>query len=208
MPTVRLPLVTKLCTKCGETKPVECFAKRTGVASGLQSKCRDCGRKYKQANREKILEQGRIYREANKEQIALGIKRWEEKNRDRVRAKWRRWEALNKDRRREMRRAAIQANPVAHWAKRSSYINKNKEKFAKVFRFHAAMRRKMVRSQRISSAYKDEIGRIYKERPEGLHVDHIVPVKGRNVCGLHVPWNLQYLRPEENRRKGNRYADC
>jgi hypothetical protein len=45
--------------------------------------------------------------------------------------------------------------------------------------------------------------KIYIDRPVGHEVDHIVPVKGKNVCGLHVPWNLQYLPKSDNRKKYN-----
>jgi hypothetical protein len=51
-----------------------------------------------------------------------------------------------------------------------------------------------------------KINDIYKEaRTKGLHVDHIIPLQGKLVSGLHVPSNLQLLTRSQNASKGNRF---
>ncbi len=51
------------------------------------------------------------------------------------------------------------------------------------------------------------IREFYKACPEGYEVDHMIPLQGETVSGLHVRENLQYLTAEENGRKANKWQD-
>lgn len=63
------------------------------------------------------------------------------------------------------------------------------------------------------SSRKEEqklVNEFYKNRPDGHHVDHMIPLVGKVdgvhvVCGLHVFSNLQYLPAHENDSKGSKF---
>ena len=52
---------------------------------------------------------------------------------------------------------------------------------------------------------KEMITKFYKNCPKGYEVDHIIPLCSKNVSGLHIPENLQYLKAEINRTKNNKF---
>ena len=65
---------------------------------------------------------------------------------------------------------------------------------------------KLTRKQRVVSwSNIEDINSFYKICPEGYHVDHILPLNGRLVSGLHVLENLQYLPAKDNLAKSNKY---
>ena len=49
------------------------------------------------------------------------------------------------------------------------------------------------------------ISEFYANCPEGFHVDHIIPLRGKIVSGLHVLENLQYLPALDNYKKANKF---
>ena len=70
-------------------------------------------------------------------------------------------------------------------------------------KFRRELRLKRATPKWLTPHQIEEMVQIYKNRPEGHEVDHIIPLQGVNVCGLHVPWNLQYLTIKANRSKSN-----
>lgn len=91
------------------------------------------------------------------------------------------------------------------------YIKNNRAKYAHHLAVYRAKKLKAT-PKWLTSDHLIEIENIYlkcknKSKEEGIdyEVDHIVPLQGENVSGLHVPWNLQIISKTENRKKGNTF---
>ncbi len=136
-------------------------------------------------------------------------------NRERMRKRWTTPEAKERARKYE-REYYKRPEVVARWAddqKRWSdaWWKANKG----LARHYGAKRRAQELSASpswLTAAHRAEIQAVYAQAVEraldtGMphSVDHIIPLANPDVCGLHVPWNLQVLTKSDNSRKSNKF---
>ena len=70
---------------------------------------------------------------------------------------------------------------------------------------NANMSRARRELRSVAWANAEKIREVYANCPDGYDVDHIIPLNGKTVSGLHVHNNLQYLTKLENSKKSNRF---
>ncbi len=72
--------------------------------------------------------------------------------------------------------------------------------------YNAYLANKKSRIKQATPPWADQkaLKAVYLAR-ENAEVDHIIPILHPGICGLHVPWNLQYLAPLDNNMKNNRF---
>ncbi len=193
--------MTKICTKCGLEKGLTEYHKK---GKGRQPSCKCCVNAY-QAK----------YRADNPTKIKDNNTRYYVENNKHIKARSRSHYVENREQKKAFCAEYYAEHSVHIKASKAKYRIENPEKVrvAKA-QYHAAhpeiakanaARRRAAKLQATIPGHNEALREIYKNCPPGHHVDHIVPLQGKSVSGLHVPWNLQYLPADENLRKGNSF---
>lgn len=181
-------------------------------------------KRHTELNREAVLANKKAYYEANKETIAEKAKEYRENNKEAIKTQQnacyqrdREKRLLYANSRDKSIKAAIHKkyrdnNPDKVLANRKSYLERHPGRYAASGARKRAKRRKATPLWLSKQDYKD-ISAVYdlarkleqeSETHQKYHVDHIVPLINKVVCGLHVPWNLQVLTAEDNMHKHNK----
>ena len=189
----------KTCKRCKVNLSLDNFGKSKRHKDGLLSNCKKCEsekrRIYFKENPEALenkKERERKWKTENKERKLELDKRYRENNRERLREVSREYAKNNKD---KVKKAKLK------------YETNNPQIRAKI----KVKRRQAERDCVPNWAEHDKIKEVYKkakwlESITGLkyHVDHIIPIQGENVCGLHCWSNLQILEASINCSKQNK----
>ncbi len=182
----------KICKKCFQEKEMCEFYKNKAKPDGHAYICKMCDNERNKIRQKQLSAKStrriysRQYREENADRLNAYFKQYFLDHRDEYKKREREWRKNNPERSKEIGRKNFQ---------KPSRKAKHKA--------NQAMRR-AIKLKATLPGYEVQIKKIYENCPKGHHVDHIVPLRGTEVWGLHVPWNLQYLPALENLKKGNR----
>lgn len=168
----------KTCKDCKLLKTLVEFNKHSGCLLGVRPECKPCE----------------------------AIRRHEKylRTRDYVLAKTKEWAQNNKDKRRAICKKYYDANLEKERQRSLNYAKRNPW----IRRANCAKRRAQIlraTPKWLTVEELKQIAEFYKRCPKGYEVDHIIPLKGKNVSGLHLLANLQYLPMKENRSKSNKF---
>lgn len=170
----------------------------------MQRACVDCGvditfvynPKHGPHCRSCVLSYHKAYREANAERIAAKKAEWKIINKDRVAAKDKAYAEANPEKRTKARKKWVENNPGKDAA--SKALNEQKRQ-KRIPTWLSEDDKWMVEQAYELAAIRSKIFGFK------WHVDHVIPLNGNLVSGLHVPTNLQVVPWIENLKKNNKF---
>lgn len=202
----------KMCSKCKKTLKLEEFSRDRTSKDGRHTICLVCKRKYDAIRREHKKDTIKKSRVKYNKKIKLKNKYKKEdikKFKNCISCKTtKNISEFHKDCTRPDNRAPL-CKPCKS-LKFKKYAKENPE----VIRSKGAKRRACKNKATpnwLSTLQKNQIKKVYRravylEETTNLkfNVDHIIPLNHPDICGLHVPWNLQVLEKTKNIKKSNK----
>lgn len=209
-------MISKKCNDCKLTLPNVEFYNNQTTKDGKSRICKACGKVrrklYRAKNKEKIAEKNKkncaIYYKKNRESMLLKMKNNRDANSIIRKIKSKNYYEKNSEKRKKYRKEYYTKNKEKELTRNKEYAKNNKGICNAVkVRYHVS---KLEATP--SWADLDKIRIVYQKsqwlsKLTGLkyHVDHVVPLQGIGVCGLHVWDNLQILEDTINCSKRNKY---
>lgn len=173
----------KKCNVCSEEKLETEFYSRRQSPDGLDYSCKDCRKAQAKKSQENHPDKRAAYKSA-----------WQRNNPEKRKETKKKWRDENRELVRKINRDYVHNNPGKVNA------NTRKRQAAKLNATPTWLTPEQIAEMRDIYILAKQL-----EAKDGIprHVDHIIPLQGDNVSGLHVPCNLQILTADENIKKSN-----
>jgi hypothetical protein len=168
------------CTSCNETKDNIFFKKDSRKLNGYASICKECA--------------------------AAQSRKYHHENIDKVRSR-----PIDREKKRQYDRESYARNKEKRIAYVAQWCKENPAKVNAIQSKRRAAKKKRTPKWLTEEHYSEILGKYAIAQWlsfscfQKYHVDHIVPLQGDNVSGLHVPWNLQVIPAQENLRKNKHF---
>lgn len=200
----------KKCSSCKEIKEFSKFRPRKDSKDGFRGQCIECFSKvvkaYIKSTKDEKRKYDLKYRKDNALHISKTQKKYHENNRKTILQKKKEYRLKNLNKISETNREYRENNKELIANKKKEYAKNNKH----IINAISARRRSSKLQATPSWSEIKKIKEVYKNAQKfskllgvKMVVDHVIPLQGENVSGLHVWMNLQLLEASINTAKSN-----
>lgn len=188
----------KVCGDCKATKPFDDFSPLKSGRDGRNPICKAC---RSRADREARLVKG--------DEMRAAERRRHHANKEIKKASRLKWYAKNKAIVAQRMVEYHKKNQARILAKKAEYRAANRDN---IYVLNGA-RRAAEKQAMLPSCDRKAMSELYRlarklTQETGIphHVDHVVPLRHEEVCGLHVNWNMQVIPAADNMNKSNKWT--